>query len=249
MNRAILPSPPAGGIALVTGGGCHLGAIICRDLASLGYRVAVVYHRSVEQAEGVVAGIRAQGGIAQPFPLDISDPAQIDRLLHAVEEAWGVPHLLINNASLFLPTSLEETTWAALEYLYRVNLHGPVWLSMRVGERMKGGMEEGQIIQICDIWGERPLAGHVAYSVSKAGLIMATRALARELAPSVRVNGIAPGAVLPKEGEANFQRLLSRTPLARQAGPSAVLQAIRYLLTARFVTGDMLHVDGGRGLV
>ncbi|MBF0461414.1 MAG: SDR family NAD(P)-dependent oxidoreductase [Magnetococcales bacterium] len=256
-TRGMIPLDPQNDIsspvALVTGGAHHLGATICRDLATLGYRVAVVYHRSATQAAAVVADIRAQGGQAQAFPVDQSDPVQISRLLDAVEQVWGIPDLLINNASLFVPTPMAEATWEGLEQLCRVNLQGPLWLAICVGERMKNRAQAtgrgGQIIQMCDIWGERPLAGHTAYSVTKAGLIMATRSLARELAPSVRVNGIAPGAVLPKEGEVNFQTMLARTPLAQQAGPDAVLHAIRYLLTARFVTGEMVHVDGGRGLV
>ncbi|MEO5363175.1 MAG: SDR family oxidoreductase [Magnetococcus sp. DMHC-8] len=241
-----------GEVALVTGGARRLGAAICRDLAALGYRVAVVYHRSAGEADGVVADILARGGIARAFSLDLREAGQVTRLLDGVEQVWDVPGLLINNAALFAPTPLGAATWDGLEQLLRVNLQGPLWLALGVAERMKGRMEGagegGQIIQMCDIWGERPLAGHVGYSVSKAGLIMATRALARELAPAVRVNGIAPGAILPQEGEERFRVMLDRTPLARQAGPEAVLQAIRYLLTARFVTGEILHVDGGRGI-
>ncbi|MBF0584708.1 MAG: SDR family oxidoreductase [Magnetococcales bacterium] len=253
MAQSPIPLPAIGGVALVTGGARHLGAAICQDLATLGYRVAVVYHHSAAEAEAVVAAIEAKGGVARAFVLDQGDPTQCIQLLQAVEQLWGVPDLLINNASLFAPTRLAEASWEGLELLNRVNLQGPMWLAMRLGERLQKRLEQGgaggQIIQICDIWGERPLAGYTAYSVSKAGLIMATQALARELAPMVRVNGIAPGAVLPKMGEENFQKMLSHTPLARYAGPEAVLNAIRYLLTASFVTGEILHVDGGRRLL
>ena len=245
--------PAVGGVALVTGGARHLGAAICQDLARLGYRVAVLYHQSALQAEALVVDIEAKGGIAQAIALDQSDPVQGIQVLDAVQQRWGVPDLLINNASLFLPTPLEETSWAGLERLWRVNLHGPMWLAIRAGERMKnradGAAPGGQIIQMCDSWGERPLAGYGGYSVSKAALIMATRVLAREMAPHVRVNGIAPGAILAKEGESGFQTLLSRTPLAHAAAPEAVLHAIRYLLTAQFVTGEIVHVDGGRSLL
>ena len=248
--------PKSGGIAVVTGGASPLGKAICQDLARLGYRVVVTYYHSQTAAETLVSTLKGQGGEAQAFLLDQSDPLQITNLLQNIEKEWGVPDLLVNNASLFLPTSLENSTWEGLEWLYRVNLQGPMWLAMRVGERMKsrasGPQAGGQIIQICDIWGEQPLAGYAAYSVTKAGLIMATRALAREMAPVVRVNGIAPGAILPEKGhgpDANFQKMLNRTPLARHAGPEAMLQAIRYLLTAQFVTGEILHVDGGRRLV
>ena len=248
--------PKSGDIALVTGGASPLGKAICQDLASLGYRVIITYYHSQAAAETLVTTLKSQGGEAQAFLLDQSDPLQITNLLQHIEKAWGVPDLLINNASLFLPTSLENSTWEGLEWLCRVNLQGPMWLAMRVGERMKsrasGRQSGGQIIQIGDIWGEQPLSGYAAYSVTKAGLMMATRALAREMAPVVRVNGIAPGAILPEKGQgpdANFQKMLNRTPLARHAGPEAMLQAIRYLLTAQFVTGEILHVDGGRRLV
>lgn len=247
--------PSTGGVALVTGGAHHIGAAICQDLARLGYRVAVLYYRSKVPAEVLVETIQAQGGKAKPFYLDQSDPDQIARLLHDVERAWGIPDLLVNNASLFLPTPLGETTWETLGLLCQVNLQGPVWLAMRVGERMRHRASKtgqgGQIIQLCDIWGERPLAGYSVYSATKAGLIMATRALAREMAPFVRVNAIAPGAVLSKGSvgeDPNFQKMLSRTPLAHHAGPESIQQAVRYLLTAQFVTGEILHVDGGRRL-
>ena len=250
------PPPPPRGIAVVTGGAQNLGAAICQDLASIGYQVAVVHHRSKAPAKALVTKIQEQGGVAKRFFLDQSDPDRITQLLNAVEKALGTPDLLINNASLFLPTHLEHSTWDDLERLCRVNLQGPMWLAMRMGERMKHRTSTsdhgGQIIQLCDIWGERPLAGYAAYSVTKAGLIMATRTLAREMAPCVRVNAIAPGAISPnenKEEDINFQKMLSRTPLARHSGPEAVLHAVRYLLTARFVTGEIVHVDGGRSLL
>lgn len=248
--------PPAGQVALVTGGAKHIGAALCRDLAHLGYRVAVTYYRSQTEAEALVAAIQTRGGEAKPFFFDATQPDQVTALLDGVEEALGVPDLLINNASLFSPTHLQASTWEELELLCRVNLQGPMWLAMRVAERMQrprfGEKRGGHMIQLCDIWGARPLAGHTVYSATKAGLIMATRALARDMAPTIRVNAIAPGAVLahaPGTEDARFQRMLSRTPLSQHAGPEAVLQAVRYLLTAHFVTGEILYVDGGRHLV
>ncbi len=248
---SLVDVPQRGGVALVTGGGHRLGAAICRDLAKLGYRVAVVYHQSRLAAEAVLAEIREQGGEGACFSVNLSNPAEITQLLSAVERELGRPHLVVNNAARYLPTHLEEGTWEGLEQVFKVNLQGPLWLALRAAAQMKP--DGGQIINICDIWGERPLPEHAAYSASKAGLIMATRSLARDLAPLVRVNAIAPGAVLPpKEGgmaDPGFQKILSRTPMTRHAGPTAVLQALRYLLTAHFVTGEVLHVDGGRHLV
>lgn len=245
--------PPLGSIALVTGGARHLGAAICEDLASLGYRVAVTYYRSKTPANNLVANIQKQGGDAQAFYLNQSDPKSITTLLQGVESSLGVPNLLINNASLFFPTAVDRSSWEELELLNRVNLQGPLWLAMLVANKMRQHHAEqgGQIIQLCDIWGEQPLLGYSAYCASKAGLLMATQGLAREVAPEVRVNAIAPGAIVAKEEQkgVDFQKMLSRTPLAKNASPDAVLQAVRYLLTARFVTGEILHVDGGRRLV
>ena len=158
--------------------------------------------------------------------------------------------MLINNAAHFAATDPVSGSPRGLRDLLDVNLAGPVWLALRAAERMNanGG---GAIINLADIWGERPLKGHTVYSASKAGLIMATKGLARDLAPRVRVNAIAPGGVLPPEGvsDPNFQKMMAQTPMAGMAGPEAVLEAARYLIAAEFVTGEVLHVDGGRLLV
>ncbi|MBF0272496.1 MAG: SDR family NAD(P)-dependent oxidoreductase [Magnetococcales bacterium] len=250
----VTTDPIPGGVALVTGGGKRLGAALCRDLARIGFKVGVVYHRDPDAARQIVEEILGQGGVARSFPLNLNDPGSVDVLLDEASQAMGgVPGLLVNNAGRFHPTRIDGGSWEEMDELFRVNLQGPLWLALRAGARMAahGG---GQIVNICDIWGERPLAGHAAYGASKAGMIMATQVLARDLAPRVRVNAIAPGAILPPEAlsgpEAEaYQRLLTRTPLAAQAGPEAVTGALRYLLTAPYVTGEILRVDGGRRLV
>ena len=237
------------GVAVVTGGATRLGAAICRDLAKLGFSVAVVYHRSKKQAEQLASEICASGSQADCFSLDLQNPAKIGTLFNAVERKLGPPTVLINNAAVFLPTSLEGGTWEVLDQVLAINLRGPLWLTLDAAAKMKE--RGGVIINIGDIWGEQPLPGYAAYSAAKAGLLMATRALARETAPQVRVNAIAPGAVMvpeERELEAAYRKILSRTPLARHAGPEAVVKAVRYLLTAPYVTGEILHVDGGRRL-
>ncbi|MBF0143811.1 MAG: SDR family NAD(P)-dependent oxidoreductase [Magnetococcales bacterium] len=240
-----------GRVALVTGGGRRLGKEISLELARLGFRVGVAYHRRQESAAKVVEEIRLAGGEARALALDLTNPARLESFLSEAERQLdGVPTLLVNNAALFHPTPLENPSWETLGELLQVNLQGPLWLSLQAAQRMSRH-DGGQIINICDLWGERPLKGHAAYSAAKAGLIMATRALARDLGPAIRVNGIAPGAVLPPEEGSGpemeaYRSLLARTPLAAEATPEAVVQAVRYLLTARFVTGEILHVDGGR---
>jgi pteridine reductase len=248
------PSPVAGphALALLTGGSSRLGRVIAPELASQGYRVLLTYHRAAREAAAVVAQIEAQNGLAHALALDLNDPAQLQNVVRQILDQWGTPRLLINNASLFRATPLPQLDWHTLEQMLRINLHAPLWLAAHLGQRMQQeaerGAPPGQIIQLCDIWGERALAGHSVYSTSKAGLIMATRSLARELAPQVRVNGIAPGAIVGPADDPGWQALLRHTPLAQHASPQAVLQALRYLLHSPFVTGEILHLDGGRSL-
>lgn len=238
------------GVALVTGGGSRLGAMICRDLASLGFVVALTYHRSETCAAQLARQIEAGGGIAQIFALDLMCSQNIVAVVGDVERHLGRITLLVNNAGVFLPDSTQGG-WEAMEHIFKVNLQGPLWLSRLVAQAMKQSAVRGHIISMCDIWGERPLGGHATYGAAKSGMIMATRVLARDLAPDIRVNAIAPGAVLPPESGRyhGFETMVSRTPLANQRGPEAVLHALRYLLGAGFVTGEVLHVDGGRHLV
>ncbi|MBF0382439.1 MAG: SDR family oxidoreductase [Magnetococcales bacterium] len=239
-----------GRVAIVTGGGHRIGAAIAIDLAKMGYVVAVAYYQSAKEAEQVVTTIKEMGGKSDAFAMDLRDPESITSLLNNVSATLGPVDLLINNASLFLPTPVKEGRWDVIEDLLQVNLQGPILLAMEAIAIMEE--RGGHIINMCDIWAEKPLRGHAAYSAAKAGLISATQVLAREAAPIVRVNALAPGAILPpedKEGRAAFQKILARTPLAGSASPDAILQAIRYLLTAEYVTGEVLHIDGGRRLV
>ncbi|MBF0195883.1 MAG: SDR family oxidoreductase [Magnetococcales bacterium] len=239
-----------GKVAIVTGGGHRIGAAISLDLAKMGYVVAVAYHQSANEADEVVAAIREMGGKSDSFALDLRDPNAISSLLNSVSTTFGPVDLLINNAALFLPTPIKDSRWEVMESLLQVNLQGPIMLAMEAISIMeeRGGL----IINMCDIWAEKPLRGHAAYSAAKAGLISATQVLAREAAPKVRVNALAPGAILPpkdKNGKAAYQKILARTPLAGSASPDAILHAIRYLLIADYVTGEVLHIDGGRRLV
>ncbi|MBF0626347.1 MAG: SDR family oxidoreductase [Magnetococcales bacterium] len=249
-GRGELPTAiPPGSVALVTGGGGRLGALLCRDLAELGFAVAVAWHSNQGGAEAVVRDIQATGGRAEACAMNLTNPALISAPLNRIRNELGSPTLLINNAALFFPTPRDGGTWEAMDALFKVNLQGPLWLALKVAEGMTAG---GQIINIADLWGRRPLGGHAAYGAAKAGLIAATRGLARDLAPRVRVNAIAPGAILaPADaaGAAAFRQMQARTPLSEQAGPVAVLRAVRYLVGADYVTGEVLAVDGGRGLV
>jgi pteridine reductase len=236
-----------------------LGAAISRELADMGYHVVIVYRTAEQAAHALVATIQQSGGQASCLPAELGTRDGVEALadgLDVLTAGLGPVRLLVNNAALFYPTPVTVATdtahrgpsWQALESLLHVNLLAPLWLSSRMGGTMSHG---GQIINLCDLWGRRPLRHHTAYSVSKAGLIMATQGLARDLAPRVRVNGIAPGVILPPADPAAlaaYHAALQRTPLAHAAGESAVLAALRYLLRADYVTGSVLDVDGGRAL-
>ncbi|MEG3639554.1 SDR family NAD(P)-dependent oxidoreductase [Magnetococcus sp. PR-3] len=244
-------APSAGGeqrVALVTGGTSKLGQAIVQALVQQNYRVALVCFSSMEQAEAQVKPLCETGEQVHPFQCDLQDPDAMDALIASVVRHFGQLDVVIHNAARFTPTSEDNLNWANFENLFKVNAMAPLWLSLKAAPWMRsspgGG---GQIIQIGDIWGERPLVGHCAYSSSKAALHMAGRSLARELAPDIRVNTIAPGAVFPQgENDRGYQMLLSNTPLAAEAGPTAVITALNYLLATPFVTGEVMHVDGGR---
>ncbi|MBF0588554.1 MAG: SDR family NAD(P)-dependent oxidoreductase [Magnetococcales bacterium] len=236
------------GVALVTGGARRLGGHMVQELARMGWPVAIACHHSRNEADALAQSITDGGGQAVVLEADLTNPAHCEGLLNEAERALGPVTLLINNAAWFQPTPLENASWEVMGQMLTVNLHAPLWLGMRAAERMKRH-GEGLIINMADIWGLRPLAGHALYSASKAGLVMATQAMARDLAPKVRVNAIAPGGVLAPEDALDreaFRRLLSRTPLSGKAGPEAVIPALHYLLSSPFVTGEVLSVDGGR---
>ncbi|MBF0423683.1 MAG: SDR family NAD(P)-dependent oxidoreductase [Magnetococcales bacterium] len=234
------------GIALVTDGSHPLGGEICRDLARLGYKVGVAWHRNKEIADSVVASIQRMEGEACALFLDWDNPETMRGFVDdARERLGGHPRLLVNNSTAFIPTERHSPSWDSMRSIIQVNLQGPIWLSLMLAAHMaeNGG---GQIIHLTDLCCERPLKGYSTYSAARAGLIMATKALASELEPDVRVNAIVPGEVMSldrKGGENDGGPLPACSPLARS---QAVLHALRYLLGADFVTGEILRVDAGR---
>ncbi len=241
----------AGQTALVTGGARRVGAEIVRVLHGAGANVAIHCHRSGKEAEALCTELAAlRPGSAAVFSADLLDIATLAPLVNAVVARFQGLQLLVNNASSFYPTPFGRVTAAAWTDLMGTNLQAPLFLSQAAAPELK--RSGGLIINIIDIHGLRALPDYIVYSTAKAALMHLTRALARELAPAVRVNGIAPGPVLwPEAGMAAGlqQEIIARTPLGRAGSPADVARAVRFFATeAPFVTGQILAVDGGRSL-
>lgn len=243
--------PLAGRTALVTGGARRVGAVIVRTLHAAGANVLIHCRASIEQARSLAEDLeRARRGTSAVVQADLLDVTGLPRLVEAAQERFGALHLLVNNASSFYPTPLGSITPGQWDDLVGTNLRAPLFLAQAAAPLLaRGG---GSVVNIVDIHGQRPLREHLVYSAAKAGLIMLTRALARELAPAVRVNAIAPGAILWPEGsmdEARKRRILERTPLQRSGDPADIAQAVLFFVAqAPFVTGQILAVDGGRSI-
>lgn len=235
--------------ALVTGSAVRLGRAIALGLAGEGMRVIVHHHSSAEAAAEVVEEIRRTGGEAVALRADLADHRQVERLAEEAEAAFGGVDVLVNNASVFPEAGLSEVDEAIWDHTLAVNLKAPFFLTQRLGARMRE-RGEGVIVNLADLAGIQSWAGYAAHGVSKAGLVHLTRVAARALAPEVRVVAIAPGTVLPPEGlpEETIAELARRIPLGNSGTPGDVVDAVLYLLRARFVTGEVHLVDGGRHL-
>lgn len=236
-----------GKVALVTGAGRRLGAAMALALAEDGADVLVHYHTSAEGARTVSDQIRSMGRRAVAVGADVRDGAAVAALFERLDRELGRLDILVNSASAFDRAPFEDVDEAAFQHSLDVNLTGPFRFARRAAPRLeKAGA--GLVVNLVDVSGVRPWRHYLAHSVSKAGLIALTHALAKELAPATRVNAICPGAVLWPEryDERTKAAILSKVPLARAGSPADVVKALRYLLTADYVTGEVLYVEGGR---
>ena len=238
-------------VAIVTGAAHRIGASIAQKLHQTGMNVVVHYRHSSEAANKMCAdfnAIRAHSAIA--LQADLSEQESIIPLIEKSQQQWGRLDLLVNNASSFYPTSLGEVSEAIWHELMDSNLKAPFFLSQAAAPHLK--KQRGSIVNIVDIHAERPLKGFPVYSMAKAGLVMMTKSLACELGPEIRVNGVAPGAILWPEQNMDDeakQRIVSRTFLKRQGEPDNIAEAILFLATnAPYTSGHILTVDGGRSL-
>lgn len=241
---------PGAPVALVTGGAVRVGRAIALELARAGCDVVVHYRRSRAQAVAVVDAVRALGRRAEALGADLVDPEAIRALFAEVDRRFGRLDVLVNSAAVFRRTPLDALDEAAFDFHVATNLKAPYLCSLEAGRRMTAA-GSGAIVNVTDVAAERPFKNHVPYCVSKAGLVMLTRGLAKALAPTVRVNAVGPGTVLFRDDESDDQRraVIARIPMGRVGTPEDVARAVRFLaLEAGHVTGQILLVDGGRSL-
>lgn len=241
--------PLADKVVLVTGAARRVGAVIATAFHASGARVAVHYRNSRAEAEALVERFEAlRPGSGRAFAADLGDVAACAELPAAVVRAFGRLDVLVNNASTFYPTPVGDITADQFDDLVGSNLKAPLFLTQAAAPEL--AKREGLVLNITDIHGLRPLGRHAVYSAAKAGLVMLTRSLARELGPAIRVNSVAPGPVLWPEQAVDEElraRIVARTALKRAGTPEDVAKAALYFATdAPFVTGQVLAVDGGR---
>ncbi|MGH2593840.1 MAG: SDR family NAD(P)-dependent oxidoreductase [Anaerolineae bacterium] len=235
-------------IALVTGGAHRVGKSIALALAAEGAHTIITYLSAAEEATRTLGEIEACGVRALSIKADQRDPAQIDTLFAAIRDRFGRLDILVNSAAIMERRTIFDITPDDWDRTLGTNLRGPFFVAQAAARLMR--QTQGCIINIADSSALHPWPSYIAHTVSKAGLVALTQALAVALAPSIRVNAIAPGAVLKPQNWSDEQwaKLAARIPLQRHGTPEDVAQAVLYLIRSDFVTGQLLVLDGGREL-
>ena len=240
-------APLQGRVTLVTGAAKRIGRAVALRLAEEGADVAVHYHTSAGEAREAVAEIEKLGRKGIPLQADLCNVAEIKRLFQQTAEHFGRLDVLVNSAANFLHSELQNTSEKLWDAALDTNLKAPFFCAQAAAPLLK--QTHGVIINFADIGGILPWPGYIPHCVSKAGVIMLTKCLAKALAPEVRVNAIAPGTITmsgdPGEWEADFIR---RAPLHRAGTPGDVADAVSFLIHSEFLTGQTLVLDGGRTL-
>lgn len=240
-----------GHVALVTGAAKRVGAAVARKLHADGANVAIHYRGSATEADALVADLNdKRAGSAAAFKADLLDTPSLPQLAEEVRDWKGRLDILVNNASTFYPTPVGKISEEHWRDLVGSNLKAPLFLSQAVVPALR--KTRGSIVNMIDIHAQRPLREHTVYGSAKAGLAMLTRSLAKDLAPEIRVNGVAPGAILWPESEmteATKESILTQVPLGRPGDPGDIAGCILYLVRdAGYVTGQIIAVDGGRSI-
>ena len=241
-----------GKVVLITGGAKRVGAAISRQLHGAGARLMLHYRASA----GAARLLQAELNHARPDSValiqsDLLDMIKVPAMVEQTVQHFGQLDAIVNNASSFYPTPIGQIDEEGWEDLIGTNLKAPLFLAQAAATALR--KSQGAIVNITDIHAERPLKNYLLYNIAKAGLSGLTRALARELAPDVRVNAVAPGPILWPDDEQfdelSRQRIISHTPLKREGEPDDIARAVLFLLRdATYVTGSTLNVDGGRAI-
>jgi NAD(P)-dependent dehydrogenase (short-subunit alcohol dehydrogenase family) len=239
--------PLVGQVALVTGAAKRIGRSIALRLAAEGADVIVNYRTARTEAEGVVAEIRASGRRAITVQADVARRAEVAALFATAQEEFSRLDILVNNAGTFFPSNFEELTDDQWDGILDTNLKSQ-FLCAQVAAPIMKSQGGGRIINLSSLGGLLAWPKYTHYCVSKAGVIMLTRCLARALAPTILVNSVAPGTI-QFPGEAPDEEYIRRVPLHRTGTGDDIAEAVAYLATADFLTGQVLVVDGGRQLV
>ncbi len=241
-------------VALITGAARRIGAEIARTLHRANYRLVLHYNQNQAAAQSLAAELnQSRPDSAMTVAANLCDMQQLKSLANQAISTWQRLDALINNASTFYPTQVGEITEQHWDDLLGTNLKAPLFLSQACAEALKS--TGGCIINIADIHGERPLKDYPTYCIAKAGNIMLTKSLAKELGPAVRVNGIAPGTILWPENAAELgdqvqEKIVGKVALKRIGQPTDIANTIRFLLQqAPYISGQIIAVDGGRNLV
>jgi pteridine reductase len=235
-----------GRVALVTGAGQRVGRVIALALGARGMHVVVHHHGSAEGAERTAQMIATEGGTASVAQADLTVPAEAERLIDDVLAHHGELHTLVNSAAIMLRTPIGEVSLADWDEMFALNVRAPFFLAQRAAPALRAA--GGTIVNIADLAAFETWPAYVPHGTTKAAVVQMTRGLARALAPEVRVNAVAPGAVLLPESwtDEDAERLRVTTPLRRLGSPEDVAQAVLYLVDAQYVTGEVIRVDGGR---
>jgi pteridine reductase len=243
------PAVLSGKAALITGAARRVGAAIARKLHAAGANIVLHYRSSTEAADAVAKELNEKRpNSVVTVEADLLDVGQLQALPEIATSNFGSLDILVNNASTFYPTPMGDITEIDWHDLMGTNLKAPLFLSQAASSALR--ISNGLIVNIADIHGQQPLSRHTVYSIAKAGVVMLTKSLARELGPSIRVNAIAPGPVMwPEDGmdKALQAEIVGRTALKRAGSADDVARAVLFFATeAPYVTGQVLAVDGGR---
>lgn len=239
-------------VALVTGAAKRMGSIIVEQLHQAGYHVAIHCHHSYQEAQLLANQLnQVRKDSATVIVVDLCQDNMANSLINKVITWRGQLDLLVNNASVFIKSELQRPDKSVWDKLFVTNVQAPFYLSLAA--RAYLALQKGAIVNITDIHAERPLKGYVEYCQSKAALLMQTKALAREFAPDIRVNAVAPGAMIWPEGENELtlklkEEIIAKTPLKKHGDGHFIAEAVLFLAENQFITGQILNVDGGRSI-